>query len=275
MEAVQIVNENVEPILKWAGGKRQLLDELLPLVPEYKGKYIEPFMGGGAMFFALSPEKAILSDCNEELIALYKTVSEQPDQVIKELKKYKNTEKDYYRIRSLDWKNLSEVEAAARMIFLNKTGFNGLYRVNRQGGFNVPYGKNERTQFCNEEQILRAAEIIKGKKILCGDYKKILKKYAEPGDFIFLDPPYFKMSGRETFLRYTSKQFNELDQEELAEIVNDLYDMGCEVMLTNSNHPRIHDLYSRFEIKIVQVRRSVNCKGDGRKGEDTVIIALH
>lgn len=269
------MNENVEPILKWAGGKRQLLGELLPLVPEYKGKYIEPFMGGGAMFFALSPETAVLSDCNEELIALYKTVSKHPDLVIEELKKYKNTEKEYYRIRALDWKSLSEVDAAARMIFLNKTGFNGLYRVNRQGGFNVPYGKNKRTQFCNEEQILKAAKALKKKKLLCGDYKRILKKYAEPGDFIFLDPPYFQVTEREIFLRYTSNRFYEPDQEELAEIVNDLYDMGCEVMMTNSNHPRIYDLYSRFGIKVVQVRRAVNCKGDGRKGEDTIITAFH
>lgn len=175
----------------------------------------------------------------------------------------------------LDWKSLSEVEAAARMIFLNKTGFNGLYRVNRQGGFNVPYGKNKRTQFCNEEQILKAAKVLKKKKLLCDDYKRILKKYAEPGDFIFLDPPYFQVTEREIFLRYTSDRFYEPDQEELAEMVNDLYDMGCEVMMTNSNHPRIYELYSRFDIKVVQVHRAVNCKGDGRKGEDTIITAFH
>lgn len=269
------MNEHVEPILKWAGGKRQLLGELLPLVPEYTGKYIEPFLGGGAMFFALSPENAVLADCNEELIALYKTVSKYPQQVIDELKRYKNTEKDYYRIRALNWKELSNIEAAARMIFLNKTGFNGLYRVNRQGGFNVPYGKNAKTQFCNEEQIKEAAKLLKKKKLICGDYKKVLKKYAEPGDFIFLDPPYFQVTEREIFLRYTSDRFYEPDQEELAEIVNELYDMGCEVMMTNSNHPRIYDLYNRFDIKVVQVRRSVNCKGNGRNGEDTIITAFH
>ena len=264
-----------EPILKWAGGKRQMLKELLPLVPEYKGKYIEPFVGGGAMFFALEPEKAILSDCNEELIHLYKTIRLKANLVIEELKQMHNSEEDYYRIRELNWRELSDTAAAARMIYLNKTGFNGLYRVNRQGGFNVPYGKNERTQFCNEEQILKAAKVLKKKKLLCGDYKKILKKHAEPGDFIFLDPPYFQVTEREIFLRYTSDRFYEPDQEELAEIVNDLYDMGCEVMMTNSNHPRIYELYSRFDIKVVQVRRAVNCKGDGRKGEDTIITAFH
>ncbi len=269
------MNKNAEPILKWAGGKRQLLGELLPLVPDYKGKYIEPFMGGGAMFFALSPKIAVLSDCNDELISLYKTVSKYPDQVIDELKKYKNTEKEYYRIRALDWKSLSGVEAAARMIFLNKTGFNGLYRVNRQGGFNVPYGKNIRTQFCNEEQILKAAKALKKKKILCEDYKNVLKKYSESGDFIFLDPPYFEIDNTETFLRYTKERFYEPDQEELAEYVNDLYDKGCNLLITNSNHPRIYDLYKRFDIKVVKVRRSVNCKGSERKGEDTIISAFH
>lgn len=269
------MSERVEPILKWAGGKRQLLGELLPLVPDYKGKYIEPFLGGGALFFALSPDNAILADCNKELIALYKTVVRKAEQVIEELKQYKNTEEEYYRIRSLDWKAMTDVEAAARMIFLNKTGYNGLYRVNREGGFNVPYGKKETVNFCNEEQIRRAAQVLKKKKVFCGDYKKILTKYAEPGDFIFLDPPYFQFAGKETFLRYTSDRFYEPDQEELAEFVNDLFDKGCDIMITNSNHPRIYDLYSRFNIKVVPVRRAVNCKGNGRKGEDTVVTAFH
>ena len=258
------MGEKAEPILKWAGGKRQLLSELLPLVPDYKGKYIEPFLGGGAMFFALSPENAVLSDCNEELISLYKTI-----------KKYHNTEAEYYRIRSLDWRQLSDVESAARMIFLNKTCFNGLYRVNRQGGFNVPYGKNPNIKFCNEGQIKCASGALKRKKLLCGDYKRILNEYAEPGDFIFLDPPYFQVTEKELFLRYTSDRFYEPDQEELAEIVNDLFDKGCDIMITNSNHPRIYELYKRFDIKVVQVRRAVNCKGNGRNGEDTIVTAFH
>lgn len=269
------MSERAEPILKWAGGKRQLMGELMPLVPKYKGKYIEPFLGGGALFFALSPEHAILSDCNKELIALYKTVARKAEQVIKELKQYKNTEEEYYRIRALDWETLTDAEAAARMIFLNKTGYNGLYRVNREGGFNVPYGKRKTVNFCNEEQIRRAAQVLKKKKVFCGDYKKILKKYAEPGDFIFLDPPYFQVTEKETFLRYTSDRFYEPNQEELAEIVNDLYDKGCDIMITNSKHPRIEELYGRFPIKVVPVRRAVNCKGNGRKGEDTIVTAFH
>lgn len=268
-------DKHTEPILKWAGGKRQLLNELLPLIPEYTGKYIEPFLGGGALFFALAPKKAVLSDCNEELIALYKTVAKEPEAVIEALRKYHNTEREYYQIRALDWKQMSDAEAAARMIFLNKTGYNGLYRVNLQGGFNVPYGKKESTCFCNEAQIREASKVLKRKKLRCGDYKKILKKHAEPGDFIFLDPPYFQVTAKETFIRYTSDRFYESDQEELAEIVNDLYDMGCEIMMTNSNHPRVYELYDRFNIKVVQVRRAVNCKGNGRKGEDTIIMAFH
>lgn len=267
------MKEHAEPILKWAGGKRQLLGELLPIVPEYTGKYIEPFLGGGAMFFALAPEQAVLSDCNEELINLYKTVRKCPYQVINELKTYNNTEENYYSIRGKDWKTLSRVEATARMIFLNKTGYNGLYRVNLQGGFNVPYAKNPETQFCNVDRLLHASKALKGTKIICSDYKKVLRKYAEPGDFIFLDPPYFQVEEKETFLRYTSDRFYEQDQEELAEIVNDLFDKGCKLIITNSNHPRIYDLYKRFNIKVVGVRRSVNCKGNGRKGEDTIITA--
>ena len=270
-----IVNKMAEPILKWAGGKRQLLSELLPLVPDFNGKYIEPFVGGGALFFALAPEKAVLSDCNEELIELYKTVKREPQNIIDSLRRMKNTEKDYYRIRSVNWKELSKADAAARMIFLNKTGYNGLYRVNRQGGFNVPYGKNKKASFCNEEQILSAARLLKRKRIICADYRKVLKKYAESGDFIFLDPPYFQVAERETFLRYTKDRFYEPDQIELAELVNDLYDKGCQLIITNSNHPRIYDLYKRFDISVVKVRRSVNCIGNDRKGEDTIITALH
>jgi DNA adenine methylase len=269
------VGEKAEPILKWAGGKRQLLSELLPLVPNYTGKYIEPFLGGGAMFFALSPENAVLSDCNEELISLYKAIKKDPINVINELQSYVNCEEEYYRVRGFDWKSLSEFEAAARMIFLNKTCYNGLYRVNLHGGFNVPYGKNTKTQFCNPEQIFAASNALKKKKLLCADYKKVLQKYAEPGDFIFLDPPYYQVTERETFLRYTSGRFYGNDQEELAELVNDLYDKGCHLMITNSNHPKLYELYKRFDIKVVQVRRAVNCKGNGRKGEDTIITAFH
>ena len=269
------MKQYAEPILKWAGGKRQLLHILLPLVPNYSGKYIEPFVGGGAMFFALSPQRSILSDCNKELILLYQTISTNPAAVIKELKSYKNTEKEYYRARALDWRTLSPVEASARMIFLNKTGYNGLYRVNRKGGFNVPYGKNQHINICNEDQILRAALALKSSEIICADYRDILKEYANYGDFIFLDPPYFQVSNKETFLRYTSDKFYEPDQVELAELVNELYDKGCNLLITNSNHPRIYDLYKRFDINIVSVRRSVNCKGNSRKGEDTVIRAFH
>ena len=176
-----------EPILKWAGGKRQLLRTLLPLVPNYSGKYIEPFVGGGAMFFALSPQRAILSDCNEELILLYQTIAANPDAVIEELKQYNNTEEDYYRVRSLDWKSLSPVEASARMIFLNKTGYNGLYRVNRKGAFNVPYGKNQRTNICNDDQIRRAASALKNTEIICADYREVYSAHKDMGGGVSID----------------------------------------------------------------------------------------
>lgn len=252
-----------------------MLSRLLPLVPEYTGKYIEPFMGGGAMFFAMSPKKAVVADCNEELINLYKTIVKNPEGVIERLKNYKNTEIDYYRVRSLDWHTIESEEAAARMIYLNKTCFNGLYRVNRQGGFNTPYGKNPNAVFCDPMRILAASKQLKRKRIICDDYRKVLKKYAEPGDFIFLDPPYFQITNQETFLRYTKDRFYEPDQIELAEIVNVLYDKGCHIMMTNSNHEMVYDLYSRFKIQVVPVNRSVNCKGNGRKGEDVIITAFH
>ena len=264
-----------KPILKWAGGKTQMLDDLLPKVPSSYGRYIEPFFGGGALFFALRPENAIIADSNPELINMYRQVANNVEDVISYLKKYENTSEMFYQVRSLDWNDLTPAEAAARTVYLNRTCFNGLYRVNRKGQFNVPYGKYVNPKICDEENLHAASKALQNTEIVCGDYLLVLEHYAQPGDFIFLDPPYFQVTEREIFLRYTSDRFFEPDQEELAEMVNNLYDMGCEVMMTNSNHPRIYDLYNRFDIKVVQVRRSVNCKGDGRKGEDTIITAFH
>lgn len=260
-----------KPILKWAGGKTQMLGDLIPKVPTSYGRYIEPFFGGGAMFFALQPENAVIADSNPELINMYRQVADHVDDVINCLKKYENTSEMFYAVRSLEWTSLPKAEAAARMIFLNKTCFNGLYRVNKQGQFNVPFGKYKNPKICDEEGLRAASEVLKKAEIMCGDYLMVLEHYAQPGDFIFLDPPYLPISEYSDFKRYTKEQFYEEDHVELAKMIMMLHERGCHVILTNSNHPLVHELYAPFTIDVIQTKRHISCNGSTRKGEDVIV----
>lgn len=265
------IKEKANPILKWAGGKTQLLSELLPKVPDRYGRYIEPFFGGGALFFALEPEKSIIADSNPELINMYRQVADNVDDVIAVLKKYKNTAESFYSVRNQDWAQLPSVEAAARTIFLNKTCFNGLYRVNKDGKFNVPYGKYANPKICDENGLRAASMALKKATILCGDYLLVLDHYAQAGDFVFLDPPYLPISEYADFKRYTKEQFYEEDHVELAKMVMRLQERGCYVILTNSNHPLVHELYAPFTIDVIQTKRHISCNGSTRKGEDVIV----
>ena len=260
-----------KPILKWAGGKTQMLGELLPKVPFSYGRYIEPFFGGGAMFFALQPEQAVIADSNPELINLYRQVADHVDDVIDQLKKYENTPEMFYAVRGQDWTMLPEDEAAARTIFLNKTCFNGLYRVNKKGQFNVPFGKYKNPKICDEDGLKAASEALRKAEIVCGDYLLILERYAQPGDFVFLDPPYLPISEYSDFKRYTKEQFYEEDHVELAKMVKTLHERGCYVILTNSNHPLVHELYAPFTIDVIPTKRHISCNGSTRKGEDVIV----
>lgn len=248
-----------KPILKWAGGKSQILGELLPKVPKRYGRYIEPFFGGGAMFFALCPENAIIADSNPELVNLYKTVASDVDGVIAQLHLYKNTEEEFYAVRALDWIKLSSIESAARTIFLNRTCFNGLYRVNKAGQFNVPYGRYKNPKIIDIDTLKATSAMLQKAKIICGDYKVVLRAEAQPSDFIYLDPPYLPVSAYADFKRYTKEQFYEEDHIELAAEVYRLHEMGCHVILTNSNHPLVHEHYQKFNIKVVQTKRYISC----------------
>ena len=263
-----------KPILKWAGGKTQMLGDLIPKVPTSYGRYIEPFFGGGAMFFALQPENAVIADSNPELINMYRQVADHVDEVINYLKKYENTSEMFYDVRSLEWTALPKAEAAARTIFLTKTCFNGLYRVNKQGQCNVPFGKYKNPKICDEEGLRAASEVLKKAEILCGDYLLVLEHYAQPGDFVFLDPPYLPISEYSDFKRYTKEQFYEEDHVELAKMVTTLHERGCYVILTNSNHPLVHELYAPFTIDVIQTKRHISCNGRTRKGEDVIVTIL-
>ena len=264
-------NLKAKPIIKWAGGKSQILIEILKYVPADFNRYIEPFIGGGAVFFALNHPNCIISDLNEELVNMYIQIRDNVDEVIDILNSYINNEQVYYQIRALNPNNLLEVERAARLIFLNKTCFNGLYRVNKKGEFNVPYNKRSGA-FFNAQLLHIASRFLSNTEILHGDYKSILESNAEPDDFIFLDPPYHPISEYSDFKRYTKEFFYEKDQIELAEYFVELVKLGCIVILTNSNHPFVLDLYKDFHIEVVQSKRLISSNPNTRFGEDIIVI---
>lgn len=268
------VSRQAKPILKWAGGKTQLLGSIMPKTPKKYGKYIEPFIGGGAVFFALAPENAVIADSNPELINVYRQVANNVDGVIEFLHCYENTKEMFYEVRGLEWSNLTDAEAAARMIFLNKTCFNGLYRVNKKGQFNVPFGNYKSPKICDEANLKAASLILRKTDIVLGDYLSVLKNTAEPGDFVFLDPPYLPVSEYADFKRYTKEQFYEEDHIELAREVERLQELGCYVVLTNSNHPLVHELYAKYNIEVLPTKRYISCSGNGRKGEDAIVTVL-
>ena len=270
IEGAQAVNMT-RPLLKWAGGKTQLLGEILPKMPKKYGRFIEPFFGGGAVFFAVRPAGGIIADSNPELVNLYRSVAADVDGVMEQLRRYENTEEVFYAVRALDSAKLSNVEAAARTIFLNRTCFNGLYRVNKSGKFNVPFGRYKNPKIIDEDALKAASALLKNTTIICGDYKTVLKENAKTGDFIFLDPPYLPVSEYADFKRYTKEQFYEEDHVELAEEVKRLHELGCHVILTNSNHPLVHEQYRKFSVEVVQTKRYISCNGKGRTGEDVIV----
>ena len=219
----------------------------------------------------MKPENASIADSNPEPINMYLQVAHNVDDVIECLQKYENTSEMFYEVRSLDWHTLSKAEAAARTIYLNKTCFNGLYRVNRNGQFNTPFGKYKNPKICDTDALRLASEALKKADILCGDYILVLEHYAQPGDFVFLDPPYLPISENSDFKRYTKEQFYEDDHVELAKMIGTLHERGCYVILTNSNHPLVHQLYEQYKIEVIQTKRHISCHGDTRKGEDVIV----
>lgn len=260
-----------KPVLKWAGGKSQLLGEIIPRMPEKYTNYIESFFGSGAVFFAIAPDHAVIADSNPELINLYRIIASDVEDLISLLSTYENTKEQFYNVRAVDWKDMEPLEAAARTVYLNKTCFNGLYRVNRKGLFNTPYANNKRTVFCDTTEIRKASELLKSAEIICGDFHEVLMERATEGAFVFLDPPYVPVSKYADFKRYTKERFGEDDQRKLAEDVKTLSERGCKVMLTNSNHPLVHELYGDFRIEVFQTKRMINKDANSRTGEDVIV----
>ncbi len=262
-----------KPFVKWAGGKRQLLDVLMKNVPPKFGTYIEPFVGGGALLFELEPKRAIISDTNYELINAYRVIRDNLEELIESLKNHLNEEDYYYRIRALDPSTLTPVERASRFIYLNKTCYNGLYRENSKGEFNVPFGRYKSPKICDEENLRSVSEFLRSVdiQILYQDYRETCK-LAREGDFVYLDPPYHPISKTSSFTKYTKEDFTREDQITLSEVFKELDRKGCYIMLSNSNTEFIKDLYRGFEIVELSANRSINCKAEGRGKEKVEIL---
>lgn len=270
----QIIHSKVQPFLKWAGGKTQLLAELTKYIPQKYGTYFEPFVGGGALFFYLKPKNAVLVDTNPELVNCYAIVRDEPGKLIAALKKgFVNREEYYYKIRDQKPDKLDPVSRAARFIYLNKTCFNGLYRVNKEGRFNVPFGKRINPSICEERKLLAAHKSLQGVQIICDSYDKVVRFETKRGDFVFFDPPYHPVGGHSDFKRYTKEFFYEEDHIALRDLVKELVDRGVFVLLTNSNTEFVRKLYNGFEYKIVNTRRNISSNAETRTGQDLIVIA--
>jgi len=268
--------QRARPFLKWAGGKSQLLEQYRKLLPRRFERYHEPFVGGAAVFFSLrasipTPFEAVLSDFNEELINCYAVVRDAVDPLIEALRKHSYDQEHYYAVRELDPADLTRVDRAARTIFLNRAGFNGLYRVNSGGRFNVPFGRYANPKICDADNLRACSAALRDVDLVTRDFGISLEG-AEPGDFVYLDPPYTPLSSTANFTAYNAGGFGWKEQERLAGLFRDLAARRVKVMLSNSDVPEIRGLYEGFSIVEVQASRSINCKAGGRGKVGEVVI---
>lgn len=272
-------NTSVAPILKWVGGKRQLLPAILSHLPKEirDYTYIEPFIGGGAVLFNLQPQHAIINDVNAELINVYHVVKNNLDELIDDLKKHKNESEYFYAVRAWDrderFNTLTDVQRASRVIYLNKTCFNGLYRVNSAGEFNSPFGRHKNPNIVNEATLRAVNEYLNKQDITirCGHYGDLLKQ-VDHTCFVYLDPPYHPLSPSSSFTGYVQGGWDKEDQIKLKLACDDLNKKGVKFLLSNSSAAFIKDLYQDYHITIVKANRAINSIGAGRGGVDEVII---
>jgi len=260
-------NPRPRPVLKWAGGKARLLPELLARVPETLGAYHEPFVGGGALFFALAGAgrlgRAYLSDANDGLIGVYLALRDDVDGVIAALRGHRYDRDHYYRVRAQQPTDLSLPERAARILYLNKTCYNGLYRENRAGQFNVPFGRYANPTICDEPNLRAASAALQGVDIARRPFTSVLD-HAQPGDFVYFDPPYDPVSATANFTTYDRAGFGPDDQRRLRDVFAALAGRGVGAMLSNSDTPLVRELYAGFRIDEVQAARAINSKANGR-----------
>jgi DNA adenine methylase len=264
--ALEVVpeSEGCRPFLKWAGGKRQLLSSLLRVTPRDVSTYFEPFVGGGALFFALQPKRAVLADVNERLIRTYRGIKNNVQDVIRQLKGFKYTPEFFYRVREADIDAGTDADVAAWFIYLNKTGFNGLYRVNRNNRFNVPFGRYTNPTICDEDALRACSAALARAELFVDDFATVVEE-AGRGDFVYFDPPYVPLSATSSFTSYTSQGFGDEEQERLRDTARELKKRGARVLLSNSSAPTVRRLYAEgFDITEVSATRLVNSKASAR-----------
>ncbi len=270
---VSIDLPRARPFLKWVGGKRQLLPQIRELLPGNIGSYFEPFVGGGAVFFDLQLPRSILADVNEELMLAYTVVRDAPSALISALQLHEaaHSKDHYYEVRALIPDSLPPVDRAARLIYLNKTCFNGLYRVNRRGEFNVPMGSYESPLICDAENIARASEALRGVSLMRAHFRAACAE-AKRGDFVYFDPPYVPLTASSRFTSYASDGFTADDQRDLAACFGELAGRGVNCLLSNSSAPFVLELYRDFEVTYVRASRAVNSVGSKRGKIQEVIV---
>ncbi|MDJ0765775.1 MAG: DNA adenine methylase [Myxococcota bacterium] len=262
------------PFVKWAGGKTQILSHLRRKYPPHFKRYHEPFLGGGAVFFDLKAASASISDANAELINCYQVVKTEVDALIEALSHYVYQKEQYYAVRDWDPETLDPVKRAARTIYLNRTGFNGLYRVNSSGKFNVPFGRYKNPTICDAENLRACAQALEGTSICTAGFEEVLAS-AEAGDFVYFDPPYIPVSDTAYFTAYQKRGFGMDNQERLAEVFDALAKRGVAVMLSNADVPWMHERYGRYNIQRIQAKRSVNSNTKRRGEVGEVIVTNH
>lgn len=266
------------PVVKWVGGKRQLLERLMPLFPETHTSYCEPFIGGGAVLFALQPQKAIINDINRELIGVYRAIKDDVEALIKRLAQFENTKECFYEVRGWDrnvefYNQLTDIDKAARVIFLNKTCYNGLYRVNSAGEFNTPFGRYKNPNIVNESTLRAVNEYFNTADvtILNTSYSEAVQGLPE-NSFVYLDPPYDPISVTASFTGYNAGGFSREDQIALRDCCRQLDAAGIKFMLSNSATEFIQEIYSDFNVTIVPAKRAINSVGSKRGCVDEVVV---
>lgn len=268
------MNAKAKPFLRWIGGKRRLVGRLVELAPPgaAERRYIEPFLGAGSLFFALAPTDAVLGDANAHLVSCYRAIRDNPSVVAAQLRRHAaaHAKRYYYRVRDLYNRSRASPARAAHFIYLNQTCYNGVFRVNLNGEFNVPYGSKDEPTLPSGSDLRRVSGLLKRTKLVVGDFASTLE-IARRGDFVYLDPPYPPLNGTAFFAHYTMDRFPIDDQKRLAAVVRDLDARGCAVMVSNAGVEQIRGLYDGFSFRRMTVTRWVTCERKKHRVREVVI----
>ncbi len=271
-------NKLVAPVVKWVGGKRQLLDEITPLLPKRIPSYCEPFLGGGAVLFWIQPAKAVVNDLNQDLMTVYRVIKDDVDALVQSLKKHENTPEYFYAVRDRDrnreaYRAMPDVEKASRLLYLNKTCFNGLFRVNSAGEFNSPFGNYKNPNIVNEPVLRAVSQYFNANSVALysEDFADTLDR-VEKGGFVYLDPPYDPVSDTANFTGYNKDGFGRSEQMRLRQCCDELNRRGVRFLLSNSATDFIKDLYRDYDIRIVKAKRAINADASKRGAIEEVLI---